>query len=120
MSNYFDLSKVDQIKFIDWMGNNYQEKWLTDYELEQHYDDMLDECYPDLTIAGYEYSTSSALKEVDPTTYRCGYADYTSERYIEIITLDSPTRTLYLDSDDRDDLVNEFLEYQSNLNDGEY
>lgn len=93
---------------------------LTEREAYKEYNEWLDELYGVVNIGGYIYETSHALKEVDPTTYRCGYADYTSERYIEIITLDSPIRTLYLDSDDHDDLVNEFLEYQSNLNDGEY
>ena len=40
------------------------------------YDDMLDECYGTVTIAGYEYATSLALKELDPVAYRCGMADY--------------------------------------------
>lgn len=49
---------------------------LTDQDLESRYDDMLDEAYPDLTIAGLSYSTSNALKEIDPTAYRCGFNDW--------------------------------------------
>lgn len=49
---------------------------LTDYELHQRYDDMLDEVYGEAKIGGYEYSTSKAMKEVDPTAYRCGFSDW--------------------------------------------
>lgn len=51
---------------------------LSDRELEQRYCDMLDEIYSDCKIAGYDYLTSRALREVDPTAYRCGFADWVS------------------------------------------
>ncbi len=56
---------------------------LTDYELEQRYNDMLDDAYGMVQIAGYEYSTSQALKEVDPIAYRVGMNDY--ESYLESV-----------------------------------
>ena len=43
---------------------------------EKQYDEMLDDIYGDVKIAGFTYSTSCALKELDPTAYRCGKADY--------------------------------------------
>jgi hypothetical protein len=49
---------------------------LTDYELEQAYNDMLDDVYGVVTIAGYQYETSRALKEVDPIAYSVGLSDY--------------------------------------------
>jgi len=54
------------------------ETGLTDYEMEQRYDEMLDEVYGVVTIAGYQYETSRVLKEVDPIAYRVGMADYES------------------------------------------
>lgn len=36
------------------------------------YNDMLDECYPEL----FGHSPSSILEEVDPIQYNCGLADY--------------------------------------------
>ena len=42
------------------------------------YVDFLDDVYGDVTIAGYTYSTSRALSEVDPVAYRCGHADFIS------------------------------------------
>ena len=43
---------------------------------DEAYDEMLDECYGQVEIGGLFYSTSLALKEVDPIAYRCGRNDY--------------------------------------------
>jgi hypothetical protein len=57
-------------------------EWVTDlepiedYKLERDYDDMLNDCYEETTIAGHKYQTSRALKKVDPTAYRCGFAEW--------------------------------------------
>ncbi len=40
------------------------------------YDEMLDECYGTVTVAGFEFDTSRALKDLDPVAYRCGYVDW--------------------------------------------
>ena len=42
------------------------------------YDEMLDEIYGDVEICGMNYSSSQALKELDPIAYRCGKGDYES------------------------------------------
>lgn len=49
---------------------------MNDYELTQQYDEFLDEIYGTVKIAGYEYNTSQALKEVDPIAYSVGMNDY--------------------------------------------
>lgn len=51
---------------------------LTSWELEQAYNEMLDSTYGTVTIAGYEYDTSAALKQIDPIAYRVGMNDYES------------------------------------------
>lgn len=43
---------------------------------EELYDEMLDDIYGTVQIAGFEYTTSRALKELDPIAYRCGLADW--------------------------------------------
>lgn len=53
------------------------ENWEVEISDEQ-YDDMLDECYGEVQIAGMPYLTSYALKELDPTAYRCGKSDFES------------------------------------------
>lgn len=46
-------------------------------DIESLYDDMLDDTYGVVSIAGLEYSTTSdALKRLDPIAYRCGLSDY--------------------------------------------
>lgn len=40
------------------------------------YDSMLNECYPDLTIAGHMFDTSRALDQLDPIAYKCGWLDW--------------------------------------------
>lgn len=49
---------------------------MSDSTLERRYDEVLDEIYPNCSIAGHNYQTSRVLKEVDPTAYRCGMADW--------------------------------------------
>ena len=64
---------------------------ITDYELHQRYDDMLDEIYEDAQIGGYSYTTSSALKQVDPIAYRCGFCDWVASELGETLTEDEPS-----------------------------
>jgi hypothetical protein len=51
---------------------------MNEYELAQQFDEFLDEIYGTVKIAGYEYNTSQALKEVDPIAYSVGMNDYES------------------------------------------
>ncbi len=51
---------------------------MTQYELEEAYDEMLNDVYGTVIIAGYEYDTAQALKEVDPIAYSVGMNDYES------------------------------------------
>ena len=62
-------------------------------DMEAGYDDMLSEVYGLVSIAGLEYDTAYALKELDPIAYRCGYADYVSAYYVEIDPGDFPVTT---------------------------
>ena len=58
---------------------------LTAIDLESRYDDFLDEIYPDCTVAGMNFCTSRAIKELDPIAYRCGMSDWESdEGFVEI------------------------------------
>jgi len=47
-----------------------------DYEIEQMYNDMLNDVYGVVKIAGFEYDTAYALKECDPIAYRVGLSDF--------------------------------------------
>ena len=45
------------------------------YEFEDSYCEMLDE-EGNIEVAGFSFSPSSILKEMDPIGYRCGLIDY--------------------------------------------
>lgn len=50
---------------------------MLDYELEERYENFLREAHGEtVKIAGHEYDTARALKDVDPTAYRCGFSDW--------------------------------------------
>ena len=57
----------------------------SDYIDYDQYDEMLDDCYPEVEYAGFTCSPSYALKELDPIAYRCGYADYCSNYDLDMI-----------------------------------
>lgn len=60
------------------------EDYISEEYAPNNYDEYLDEMYSETTIAGCNYSTSYALKEIDPIAYRCGLSDYASELFDEI------------------------------------
>lgn len=45
---------------------------------DDEYDQMLDDVYGDVEICGMTYSSSRALKLLDPVAYSCGKADFES------------------------------------------
>jgi hypothetical protein len=54
----------------------------TDFEIQQDLEDsfneMLDECYPVVVIGGIHFFPSTILKECDPIAYRVALSDYES------------------------------------------
>lgn len=57
---------------------------LTEYDALEQYDEFLDEVYGTVTIAGMEYQTSRALKELDPIAYRTGFNDWCDSESIDL------------------------------------
>lgn len=53
-----------------------KENGLKIIDPEKLYDDMLDEVYGQVNIAGLNYMTSRVQKEIDETAYACGVNDY--------------------------------------------
>jgi hypothetical protein len=54
----------------------------TTTEAYEAYDEALD-ANGTVTIAGYEYEVSRALREVDPVAYRCGFNDWANDEGID-------------------------------------
>lgn len=63
--------KVTKIELLEAIVEEEREKYT-----EEDYDDMLDECYDEISIGGITFNPSQVLKECDPTAYRCGFNDY--------------------------------------------
>jgi hypothetical protein len=63
---------------------------VSDYELHQRYDSMLDDCYDWPTVAGYGYPVASTLQLVDPIAYRCGFADWLDSELGETLSEGPP------------------------------
>ena len=51
---------------------------ITEQEAYEQYDQMLDDCWEDVKVCGFEYAPSNALKKLDPIAYRCGFSDFCS------------------------------------------
>ena len=49
---------------------------LEPVDLEQLYRDMLDECEPEVKVAGLSFCASRIIEELDPVAFRCGVNDY--------------------------------------------
>jgi len=49
---------------------------LDPVDLEQLYRDMLDECEPEVRVAGLSFCASRIVEELDPVAFRCGVNDY--------------------------------------------
>lgn len=62
---------------------------ISEYDLEDLYDEMLDEVSGEVKIGTLSYLASKVLSEIDPTAYRCGFADWLDfecqdNRFVEI------------------------------------
>lgn len=51
---------------------------------EEDYDNMLDDCYPEVEIMGMSYSPSVALYRLDEIAYNCGFNDYKDSQISDI------------------------------------
>ena len=49
---------------------------LTETELRNQYDEMLDECYPIVKIGYLEFYPSNILWKMDNIAYECGLSEY--------------------------------------------
>jgi hypothetical protein len=49
---------------------------ITRYELEEMYDDMLNECYDDYRVGDVTFVASYVLYNCDPISYDAGFQEY--------------------------------------------
>lgn len=58
---------------------------MTDYEAEQEYMEMLNECEELVEFCGLSYAAGYLLRKCDPIAFRCGMLDWADGENIEII-----------------------------------
>ena len=54
------------------------------HELEDMYEDMLNECYEPVSVCGFNYDQGHALRKLDPIAFRCAVSDWSGDNYIEV------------------------------------
>lgn len=57
----------------------YKTSWgdtVSEWELEEQFEDMLNDVYPMIEIVGMYFEPGAALKELDPIAYRESFLDY--------------------------------------------
>lgn len=54
------------------------------HELEDMYEDMLNDCYETIDICGMKYDAGRALRLIDEIAFRCGVSDWCDEEFEEI------------------------------------
>lgn len=59
----------------------------TDEELHERFDDMLDECYPDMP---FNLTASEILKSTDPIQYRVAFSEWLDSELGESLTDEEP------------------------------
>ena len=72
--NLSDIEKLEAIaKVLDFDFADYE---LTDEDLLNQYDEMIDECNETPKVGNCEMRPSKFLEENDPIAYRCGFVDW--------------------------------------------
>ena len=97
------MKKIEEMEMLkdnitNWAQKVNELEKFTEYEIEQKYDEYLDEVYGEIEICGFKYAASRALKNVDEIAYRVGFADWESFYYVEIFVGDG--KIMYVDREE--------------------
>jgi len=65
-------------------GRHYSEQDMAD-----RFEEMLNDCYGTVSVAGMEYGTARALKEIDPVAYRCWLLDYIDGAEVDEVSFET-------------------------------
>ena len=103
MKQIKDLSPEELSRFAEWIREEHDIP--SEDDIEKEWDECLDE-YP-VKIGSLEYSGSYALKELDPTAYRCGFNDWIDGDYFDLADYDLGSGYV---QDDPADLLDDFID----------
>ena len=84
----------DFMRHLGGVGVEYGTDWVIEHLIKEHcspidaedlYEDLLNDTYGTVKVAGCEWEAGHVVREMDPTTFRCGVSDMLSDedQYIE-------------------------------------
>jgi len=74
----------DFMRHFEGVGVEYGTEWIIDHLIETRlepvdgeelFEELLDECYPEIQIGCCTFSPSQVMKELDPVAFRCGVSE---------------------------------------------
>lgn len=107
----------DLMRLVDGVGCEYGTDWVIKHiletelkavDLEESFEQLIRECYPETTKVGWcEFDTVTLLKEQDPVSWRCAVGDHESNEAKDgnIISFDNGTN--YFCCSDLENLLEE-------------
>jgi len=75
----------DFMRHMEGVGVEYGTDWVIEELIRQHcepidteelFEQMLDDCYEEITLGNLSWSPSYVMKELDPTAFSCGVSEY--------------------------------------------
>ncbi|MBW8016195.1 MAG: hypothetical protein FVQ82_08415 [Planctomycetes bacterium] len=75
----------DFMRHVDGVGAEYGTEWVIDHIIQDRcesvddealFDEMLDECYPEIELGCCSWTPSHVMSELDPTAYRIGVQEH--------------------------------------------
>ena len=75
----------DFMRHLKGVGVEYGTEWVIEHLVREHcepideeelFEQMLDDCYEDVTLGSLSWSPSYVMKQLDPIAFRCGVSEY--------------------------------------------
>ena len=90
----------------DWVIKHILETELDPVDLEELFEDMVRECYPETTKVGWmEFDTVTLMKENDPTSWSCALSEHESNDEAEGLIVSFDGGATYYSTSEIEDLI---------------
>ncbi len=106
----------DLMRSVSGVGCEYETDWVIQHilgtelepvDLEENFEKMIRECYPETTKVGWlNFDTVTLLKEQDPVSWGCALSEYESKEESEGQIISFDNGSTYYRADDLEELVN--------------
>ena len=100
-----EMKTITDEKIIEWLEENDRPVY-TYSELEDLFEETLNDIYDDVKIEGLTFSAGQIVRNLDPVAFRCGVSDWWPEEFGEI-------GDVYTRKDEYDDAVEALNEEES-------